>query len=270
MFQDLRLLGQTQHGVYDEAESVDPILLHRYYGAARSGAHNHSNGTDQDLNGNLPDDSSSDFDSDADSNSGNRSSSNPHSGPNSDSTSNSTGSTPDPTDSNDSYESGSDGDGNGDDHEDDHKDDNESNVGENGKGCRYNNNGNNFNVSFTLTTEQGDERTHSWEAIADIIADCQKHNVRHDAAEVAKGAFPFEDEGQLDMFLAAFQATLDSATYPAGFGLDEEYESSESYKTGRSRNPLVIPLPYSVWFPRIVVWCKALDLLKRLSAFSGL
>ena len=75
---------------------------------------------------------------------------------------------------------------------------------------------------------------------------------------------PFEDEGQLHAFLAAFQAALDSTSFPAGFGLDEEYKSSESYRTGCLRNPLVIPLPYGVWFPRTVVWSKALDMLKRL------
>ena len=75
---------------------------------------------------------------------------------------------------------------------------------------------------------------------------------------------PFEtmDEGRA--FALALDRALSLIEYPAGFGLNEEYESLESYKTGRSSKPLVIPLPYGVWFPRIVVWCKALDLLKRL------
>jgi len=60
-------------------------------------------------------------------------------------------------------------------------------------------------------------------------------------------------------------SALESSSYPAGFGLMGEYESVESYKTGRSLKPLIIPLPYEVWFPRIVVWCRALDLLKRLA-----
>ena len=42
--QDIRLLGQTQHGIYDEVENLDPILLHRYYGAASSQTENHPGG----------------------------------------------------------------------------------------------------------------------------------------------------------------------------------------------------------------------------------
>ena len=66
------------------------------------------------------------------------------------------------------------------------------------------------------------------------------------------------------MFVSALDVALTSSDYPDGFGLHEEYEPLESYKTGRSSKPLVIPLPYDIWFPRIVVWCKAMDLLKHL------
>lgn len=92
----------------------------------------------------------------------------------------------------------------------------------------------------------------------------QNRNVHHDAAEVAKAAIPFENKNEMCAFALALDEALASDSYPAGFRLNEEYESLESYKTGHSSKPLVIPLPYEVWFPRIVVWCKALDLLKRL------
>ena len=55
---------------------------------------------------------------------------------------------------------------------------------------------------------------------------------------------------------------ISSKEHPDGFRLDDEHESSESYKIRYSSTPLVIPLPYNVWFPCIVVWYKALDLLK--------
>ena len=101
--------------------------------------------------------------------------------------------------------------------------------------------------------------------IAEIIANNQSCNVRHDAAEVAKTSSPFENRDDHYAFILALETALqDPETYPAGFHLNEEYESTESYKTGRSVKALEIPLPYNVWFPRIVVWCKALDLLKRL------
>jgi hypothetical protein len=99
--------------------------------------------------------------------------------------------------------------------------------------------------------------------IAEIIAASQSHNIRHEAAAVANNSSPFENKDSMEAFILALDVVLGSGTYPNGFNLREEYESFESYKTGRSTKPLVIPLPYNVWFPRIVVWCKALDLLKR-------
>lgn len=76
---------------------------------------------------------------------------------------------------------------------------------------------------------------------------------------------PFENGDEAHAFALALDDALSSSSYPAGFGLNEEYESLESYRTGCSTKLLIIPLPYNVWFPRIVVWCKALDLLKCLS-----
>ena len=101
--------------------------------------------------------------------------------------------------------------------------------------------------------------------IAEVIAGSQARNIRHDAAEVAETSSPFGDRNDHYAFSLALEASLnDSEVYPAGFNLNEEYETSESYRTGRSTKQLEIPLPYVVWFPRVVIWCKALDLLKRL------
>ena len=159
--QDIRLLGQTKYGIYDQVDAVDPALLHRYYGAGRS----------------------------------------------------------DP----DVWDGG-----------------NEVGVVSNADG-----------------QAQRD--------IAEIIADSQARNIQHDAAEVAETSLPFENRNDHYAFSLALSASLnDSESYPAGFNLQEEYETSESYRTGRSTKPLEIPLPYDVWFPRVVVWCKALNLLKRL------
>jgi hypothetical protein len=106
-------------------------------------------------------------------------------------------------------------------------------------------------------------------SIAKAVTEYQMRNIRHDVAEVAKGEIPFQGEDQLDYFVASFQTSLESEEYPDGFELDAEYESSESYKTGRSTKPLVIPLPHNIWFPRIVVWCKALNCLGLLSVATG-
>ena len=105
----------------------------------------------------------------------------------------------------------------------------------------------------------------TWEEIASTIADAQKRQIRHKAAEVAMSSTPFLNVEELQAYTLALAQSIESHEYPAGFGLNEEYESIESYKTGRSSKPLVIPLPHSIWFPRIIVWCKAVDLLKCLS-----
>ena len=107
-------------------------------------------------------------------------------------------------------------------------------------------------------------RIQTWEEIASTIAGAQKRQIRHEAAEVAISSTPFLNVEELHAYTLALAQSIESQEYPAGFRLNEEYESIESYKTGRSSKPLVIPLPHQIWFPRIIVWCKALDLLKRL------
>lgn len=99
--------------------------------------------------------------------------------------------------------------------------------------------------------------------IADIISQAQSRNIRHEAAEVARTSLPFEDQDDHHAFIIAMSTALEDGAYPAGFHLNDEYEVTESFKTGRSVRPLEIPLPHDIWFPRIVVWCKGLDLLKR-------
>ena len=155
--QDIRLLGQAKHGVYDEVDAIDPALLHQYYGA---GAPLQSDDEESDLTSN----------------------------------------------------------------EHEHQ---------------------------------------SQRDIAEVIVAAQSRNVRHEAAAVARNSSPFEDERDMHAFILALDAVLTPDAHPpTGFNLDGEYESFELYKTGRSAKPLMIPLPYDVWFPRIVVWSKALNLLK--------
>ena len=71
-------------------------------------------------------------------------------------------------------------------------------------------------------------------------------------------------------FTLALEAAMGSGVFPAGFNLNKEYESFEAYKTGRSAKPLIIPLPQSIWFPCIIVWCRSLDLLKRFQMYKDL
>lgn len=219
-------MGQTKHGVYDAVDEVDPDLLHRYYGAAENQENRPSDGTEA---GSPPSNSGSGSESPSDS----ESSSGSESPSDSESSSNS--------DSGDGAESDSDGaesDGDG-----------GSDTGD---------------ADVDLADESEAGSAGSWRGIAQIIAAAQGRNVRHDAAEVAKSNMPFINADEGHAFAIALGNALSLDEHPAGFCLNDKYESSESYRTGRSSRPLVIPLPHEIWFPRILVWCKALDLLMRL------
>ena len=76
-----------------------------------------------------------------------------------------------------------------------------------------------------------------YQEIAETIACSQKRNIRHDAAEVAKSAMPFEDTDDIEAYTLALHNALKSNEYPAGFRLNEEYESVESYKLDAHQNP---------------------------------
>ena len=141
---------------------------------------------------------------------------------------------------------------------------NNSNSSTNDSNNSNNNDDETSNGHEDVEGRSGETYTQSWQEIAETTAKAQRCNIRHNAAEVAKAMIPFETEDEMHAFALALDNALASDGYPAGFRLNEEYESLESYKTGHSSKPLVIPLPYIVWFPCIVVWCKALDLLKHL------
>jgi hypothetical protein len=100
--------------------------------------------------------------------------------------------------------------------------------------------------------------------LAQTILQAQERQVRHEAAEIADSRSPFDNNEELTMFAHQLASELSSHSYPSGFNLNGEYESLESYTTGRSIKPLVIPLPHEIWFPRMVVWCKGVDLLNRI------
>lgn len=265
-YQDLRLLGQMEHGVYnDQVDNIDPAILYCYYGAAKCeddhpSFNSDSNDSDEDSSDNLEDDpSGSDSGSTSVSESGSESTS--VSGSESESSSVSgDSSTNSYSDSNYEYNPTTDS-------ESDSEPTSQSAID---SGTSDSDSGSDVGsehgeTGSTLGAEDG--QIISQQEIADIISRAQKRNIRHEAAAVAASATPFENSDEAEAFadaLDALESGLSSGEYPAGYGLNDEYESIETYKTGRSSKPLVIALPHNIWFPRIVVWCKALDLLKRL------
>lgn len=97
------------------------------------------------------------------------------------------------------------------------------------------------------------------------IGQGQQKQVRHPPVEVPEATNPFMSDIQETAFFRALNLLQDEGQLPEGFDLHGNYEPTEVYKTGRSRKGLKIPLPHSLWFPRIVLWCHAITLLKRLS-----
>jgi hypothetical protein len=236
--QDIRLLGLAKHGIYDEVDEVDPVVLEHYYGAEESG----------DSEGPSDLDSNPDEESDPDDNTNSDSSLVLDAGSESDDSQMHVN--PDPPDSSD-LECSSD--------PEDDPDSEDRSHPPSRSDAEFSADGSDNCVDV----EASDMRYGSWAYIAEIIAKAQGRNIRHDAAQVASSDSPFISRDEGSAFVFALERALGSDSYPEGFDLDDEYEPSESYRTGRSTRLLSIPLPYEVWFPRIVVWCKALDTLKQ-------
>ena len=115
--------------------------------------------------------------------------------------------------------------------------------------------------------EEDDELTRS--RIARAIGEGQEKQIRHPAVEVPASTNPFMDEVQELSFFHALNILQDRNDIPEGFDIDSRtYEPTEFYTTGQSCKGLRIPLPHAIWFPRILLWCRAITLLKRLSILA--
>lgn len=102
------------------------------------------------------------------------------------------------------------------------------------------------------------------QSIADRIVKGQEAHVRHPPVEAACGGSPFSSTLELEAFQQALEQVTSSNLHPAYLGLDIPYEPSETFTTGRCRKGLTIPLPYDIWYPRILHWCRAIDLATRI------
>lgn len=98
---------------------------------------------------------------------------------------------------------------------------------------------------------------------AKIIGIGQENQVRHPPAMVPRASCPFESMEDIHLFWDALDIIRARKSIPQGFMLDKLYESTETFSTGRCKNGLTVPLDYEVWYPRILLWCQALDLLKQ-------
>jgi hypothetical protein len=111
--------------------------------------------------------------------------------------------------------------------------------------------------------EEDSETGIELKGIANTIGRGQQKQVRHPAIDVPNTSCPFTNDIESEVFFTSLDEVKTTNRIPAGFGLTEPYEPVETFRTGRARKNLAIPLPHDVWFPRILLWCQALDLLKR-------
>jgi hypothetical protein len=106
------------------------------------------------------------------------------------------------------------------------------------------------------------------QSVTSKIAKGQEAHVRHVPVEAARSRSPFRSALELEAFEQALQQATRDDLRPAYLGLDLPYESAETFYTARSKKGLTVPLPHDVWFPRILLWCRSLDLVTRIKLYS--
>lgn len=106
------------------------------------------------------------------------------------------------------------------------------------------------------------------QSITSKVAKGQEVHVRHPPVEAARSRSPFRSTLELEAFQLALQQTTSNDLRPAYLGLDLPYEPAETFYTGRSKKGLTVPLPYDIWFPRILLWCRSIDLVTRIKLYS--
>ena len=104
--------------------------------------------------------------------------------------------------------------------------------------------------------------------VAKKITEGQETHVRHPPVEAARCKSPFRSTLELKAFQQALQQSTFKNLRPAYLGLDLPYAPTETFSTGRSRKGITVPLPYDIWYPRIVLWCRAIDLVTRIKLYS--
>lgn len=90
----------------------------------------------------------------------------------------------------------------------------------------------------------------------------QERQVRHPATEVPEASCPFRSRDELEIFHDTLNEIKARKRVPVGFHLEGRFETSETFSTGRMRKGLTVTLEYQIWYPRVLLWCQALELLK--------
>ncbi|KAJ7760860.1 hypothetical protein DFH07DRAFT_1021347 [Mycena maculata] len=103
------------------------------------------------------------------------------------------------------------------------------------------------------------------------IGEDQAGNIRHAPIKVARHQSPFATPEQDEMFLTLLP-TLAEEDVPEDYGVrPDEWDNEPHYpevevirRPGTRGKEIQVVLPREEWYPRAVVWAKALDLLSRI------
>lgn len=113
-----------------------------------------------------------------------------------------------------------------------------------------------------------DERGIAEEVGARIGLD-QQANVRHAAVDAPNDSCPFVSVEAIDLFYQALTEAEDQDIIPNHLMVTAEewpdgYPTHELITTGtRSGKKLSVALPYDIWWPRAVVWARALRIMQQ-------
>ena len=133
--------------------------------------------------------------------------------------------------------------------------------------------------SQTEINSNGQNSDEEWKDVEDIeagsvpytdlpslIAEEQAPQFLHKATKVPKHTNPFNHEDLEDVFKQALSEVQRLNHIPFELGVREEEWGDEGYPEieiipSRRNKELVVQLPHSVWYPRAVCWCQALEVL---------
>ncbi|KAJ7261036.1 hypothetical protein C8J57DRAFT_1072144, partial [Mycena rebaudengoi] len=96
-------------------------------------------------------------------------------------------------------------------------------------------------------------------------------NIRHNPVKVARHKSPFTSTEHEAAFLEVLHELLASpGDPPEDYGVledeweEDDYPEIEAIRTGTNGKEILVVLPRRDWFPRVVQWARALDLMTRI------
>lgn len=102
------------------------------------------------------------------------------------------------------------------------------------------------------------------------IASSQRRHIRHAPIPVPVAGCPFRSEATIDVFMQCLGEVSAAGIVPEHYGLREAewpeggYGEHEYIALGRQRRRVTVDLPFTVWWPRAVLWAQGLEIMSRL------